>query len=95
MLYNLIRYDTWGNAREGFEVNNAFYTGQQIQVDELLTDKAINRRIGLKGYDAKGCIWEGDFGYNLYGSLKNGKYLFELRPVLTVHNGEELLAQMN
>ena len=75
MEYEVITYDVWGNARDGFEVNQAFTTGHYIEVSEETSDMAINRRLGIRGVE-----WDGEPGYVLYGTLKrNGKPALELR----------------
>lgn len=79
MQYEVITYDVWGNAREGFEVNNAFSTGRYIEVDENTSDMAINRRLGVRGVE-----WDGEPGYALYGTIKrNGMPALELRATET------------
>jgi hypothetical protein len=39
--YQVITYDVWGNAREGFEVNAAYTTDTYIEVSESTSDRAI------------------------------------------------------
>ena len=73
--YSLISYDTWGNTRDGFEVNAAHFTGQQLDLTGEETDRTINYRLGVRGVE-----WEGDPEYALYGTLKrNGMPVLELR----------------
>lgn len=73
--YNIVTYDVWGNARDGFEVNQAFYTGRTVEIDEEATDYAINRALSVRGV-----TWEGDPDYTLYGTLKrNGMPALELQ----------------
>lgn len=75
MKFEVISYDVWGNARDGFEVNQAFHTGRYIEVDENTSDAAINRRLGVQGIS-----WDGDPAYTLYGTLKrNGMPALELQ----------------
>lgn len=77
MKYEVISYDIWGNARDGFEVNQAFRTGRFIDIDANTTDRAINRRLGVQGIQ-----WDGEHEYTLYGTLKrNGMPALELQPV--------------
>lgn len=76
-VFEIISYDVWGNAREGFWVNQAFCTGQTVEVSEGDSDAAINRRLG-----SRGITWEGEIDYTLYGTLKrNGRPALELRRV--------------
>lgn len=75
MKYEIISYDVWGNARDGFEVNNAFHTGEFVELDGQESDYTINRRLGVRGV-----TWDGDPDYTLYGTLKrNGMPAMELR----------------
>jgi len=76
MRYQIITYDVWGNARDGFEVNQAFTTGRYIEIDgEHASDYAINRKLGVRGI-----TWDGEPDYTLYGTVKrNGRPALELR----------------
>ena len=79
MKYQLISYDVWGNARDGFEVNQAFTTGIYIDVSDDTSDRAINRRLGFNGLS-----WDGD-EQCLYATVKrNGMPACELRVCETV-----------
>lgn len=77
MKMEVITYDVWGNAREGFWVNNAFRTGETVEIDwDKDSDRAINRRLGIRGVE-----WEFSWG-TAYGTLKrNGMPALELRDV--------------
>lgn len=37
--YELVSYDVWGNAEDGWEVNQSFRTGHEIQVPVGASDK--------------------------------------------------------
>ena len=76
MKYQLYTYDLWGNARDGFTVNDVYRQSDIINVDENTSDRAINRRLGIHGVK-----WDGEHGYVLYGvSARNeGKPICELR----------------
>jgi hypothetical protein len=77
MKYEIINYDVWGNSHDGFEVNQAFHTGDYIELPENPSDYLINRRLGLRGV-----VWEGEMQFGLYGTVKrNGYPALELRPV--------------
>jgi hypothetical protein len=77
ITYQVINYDVWGNARDGFEVNAAYTTNDYIEVSESTSDRAINRRLGVRGIS-----WEGEQGHTLYGTVKrNGMPALELRAV--------------
>lgn len=76
-LYEVISYDVWGNASDGFEVNQAFHTGREFEIDSEATDYAINRKLGVQGV-----TWGGEPEYTLYGTLKrNGMPALELQRV--------------
>jgi hypothetical protein len=73
--YRLYTYDVWGNARDGFEVNDVYATSTHIELMEESTDYQINRLLG-----GRGIKWEGEYGYTLYGKNKrNGRPIAELR----------------
>lgn len=73
-MYELITYDIWGNAKDGFQVNQAFHSGHFISVGPNTSNAAINRRLGLHGVE-----WNGD-DFVLYGTFKrNGCPAGELR----------------
>ena len=75
--YEVISYDVWGNAREGFQVNAAYSTGRVVEIDPDATDYAINRRVGVRGV-----TWDGDPDYSLYGEVKrNGRPALEMRAI--------------
>lgn len=77
MRFEIITYDVWGNTRDGYTVNQSFHTGWHIDVDAGTSDRAINRRIGVRGV-----TWEGELEHGLYGTIKrNGKPALELRPL--------------
>lgn len=79
--YQVIIYDVWGNARDGFEVNSAYTTNNYIELSESTSDRAINRRLSVRGI-----IWEGEQGHTLYGTIKrNGMPALELRAVNNYH----------
>ena len=64
--FSLISYDVWGNAKEGWEVNNAHYTGIRIRIEIPNTD--------LKDWDAHRKAWEA-FDRRLVRKLKEAGYL--------------------
>lgn len=66
--YEIISYDVWGNARDGFEVNAAYRTGRTVEIDLEASDYAINRALGVRGV-----AWEGDPEYTLYGAIKRNR----------------------
>jgi hypothetical protein len=75
--YEVVTYDIWGNARDGFYVNAAYLSGRFVEVDEGDSDYTINRRLRIRGVK-----WSGEPEFGLYGELKrNGCPALELRPV--------------
>lgn len=49
MTYELISYDVWGNKHDGYEVNQAFHTGQHYELDPALTDENIIQALKKQG----------------------------------------------
>ena len=50
--YEIVSYDVWGNAVDGFEVNAAYLTGLEVDLNDEATDKEIIgslRRAGFIG----------------------------------------------
>ena len=77
MQYEIISYDVWGNARDGFNVNQSFHTGVLVEIPDDASDYLINRRVGARGVE-----WDGEPEFALYGTVKrNGKPVCELRPI--------------
>ncbi len=89
--YELITYDVWGNARDGFEVNDNFSQGnvsltvkaqvfnpgtKQEFIVFIPTDLQLNRLLGIRGG-----IWDGDKGTWYCDNKRNGKPICELRRV--------------
>ncbi len=76
MKYEIITYDVWGNACDGFSVNDAFHTGRLVEVPDDATDYLINRRLGVRGV-----VWDWR-DTTIYGELRrNGRPALELRLV--------------
>jgi len=44
-VYQWLSYDTWGNARDGYEVNDIRSCGTFIVISAAAPDKAVNRAI--------------------------------------------------
>jgi len=80
--YELIEYDVWGNARDGYEVNQAFRTNQFYDIDpDWNDDKLIKelKKYGLiKKRIKKSSIEIGGDEFSIYLDYK-GKPEFELR----------------
>lgn len=77
MKYEYIDYDVWGNAKNGYNVNQSFLTGYFYEIPKNASNYQINRIIGVRGV-----VYDGDPEYTLYAeSKKNRKPLFELRAI--------------
>ena len=86
--YRLWTYDVWGNAREGFDVNDRFAHGyvsikckrkdfnigtEQQFSDWEPTDRQLSRAAGFLR-----CIWEGQEGTYYAEATSNGRPIGEL-----------------
>lgn len=47
--YELVSYDVWGNAEDGWEVNQSFRTGTTIRVPKGASDKKFLSVAGIDG----------------------------------------------
>jgi hypothetical protein len=84
MVYEWINYDVWGNAEDGFEVNDKHRSGVELAIPDEATDVQIlaalreagvfNNKATTKTVDIDG---EGD-GVFYFEDAKNGKPLGEL-----------------
>ena len=85
MRYEVISYDVWGNARDGWNVNQAFYTGRFVEIPEGATNEQIVRILKDAGeirprIRTASVQIEGEEGYDLYIShAPTGRPEFELR----------------
>lgn len=85
MTYELIDYDVWGNEEEGFWVNQAFHTGQHVEVPEGATDAQLVAILVDEGHlksnvTAADIEVDGEEGHHFYfNDAKNGEPLFELQ----------------
>ncbi len=71
--YDLVTYDVWGNAKDGFEVNDAFIAERDIVIAEsyLETDAGVIkalRKLDLlkKGIKTKSLSVDGEKEHTLY-----------------------------
>ena len=76
-------YDVWGNARDGYEVNDRSASGETVVIYENDDDKTILARMrdaGLigKGVKTSGIEIDGELPWNLYFTSAKGKPLGEL-----------------
>jgi len=87
--FKLINLDVWGNKYDGFEVNNAHYTGITIELPTNFTDKQLKSALYKSGYFGRGITQakinsEGEEDYSVYVNLTANRYggckpLIELR----------------
>lgn len=78
-----VSYDVWGNEKDGYEVNDAHYTGETFELSDTLTNKGIVTSLKRQGCIKKTaknhCIKiDGEFEHSLYFEYK-GRPEFELR----------------
>ena len=72
--YTLYTYDVWGNARDGFEVNNRYHRADDIELPECPSDKDIRKALGIK----VAIETDGDDMTIYVNRASNGKPLCEL-----------------
>ena len=80
MTFEIIEYELWGNAEDGYDVNSAYHTGRYIEVSEKCTDGEILEALS-KDYelpDNVSIFGESDFTIYLEDA-EDGKPLLELR----------------
>lgn len=85
MKYEYISYDVWGNESDGYEVNQAFTTGQFVDIPADATDKDILISLIRQDFIKDSICFDavqidGEPEYSLYFEY-NGKPEFELRAV--------------
>jgi hypothetical protein len=82
--YRLISFDVWGNENDGWDVNDAHYTGINIELDEDCTDKDIVKALKKCGYlkktlKTKSVRFDGDDYCIYFSDARNSKPEGELR----------------
>jgi hypothetical protein len=85
LKYKAYTYELWGNARDGWEVNDVFYNST-IDIPETITDASDEKfynylkKIGFIPKNFKNALFsvDGESDYTLYFEYKN-KPAFELR----------------
>lgn len=79
MKFEIVEYELWGNAKEGYDVNSAYHTGRYIEVSEKCTNGEILEALN-KDYELPENV--SIFGDNEYAILledaEDGKPLLEL-----------------
>ena len=72
MKYEYISYDVWGNENDGYEVNQAFHTGEFVDIDPIASDEGIveslQEQMGFisGSIDFDELLIDGDPGFSLY-----------------------------
>ena len=66
-IWRLISYDVWGNAKDGYEVNQAFYTNDYVELPENPSNTEIVRALKHIGWikaglhvESVGIEWSGE-----------------------------------
>jgi hypothetical protein len=77
--YKLINYDVWGNKNDGWEVNDAHFTGIEIELSENFTDKELKTALYKSGFATQGILMakiscDGEPDYTLYVNLEAKAY---------------------
>ena len=94
-VYNVHPLDVWGNAREGYDVNDVLPSQGNVYIFDDATDEEIVRALKEEGFIDKGIRTksvsiDGEVGYDLYiGDARNQKPAYELRFVRPVENKKE------
>jgi hypothetical protein len=93
MKFQLWTYDVWGNAKDGYEVNDRYKSSEVIEIQvkatvhnagtphEFIayhpTDRQLSRAVGCKGLE-----WDGESDYTLYATrARDGKPMCELERI--------------
>lgn len=86
-VYTVHGLDVWGNAREGFEVNDVYPSQGTVTIYDDATTMEIVQSLKREGFiDPKirfaSVDVDGEPGYSLYiGEARTGKPVYELRSV--------------
>lgn len=79
MEYDVINYDVLGNPKDGYEVNDAHYTGLTITVNDDDTDADVIKALQNVGFLKDGLHRskfevDGDPDYTLYVNATHSRY---------------------
>ena len=86
--YRIYDYDVWGNAKDGYEVNDVFKTSYVVELSENPSDEEIIKALKKVGFlkpnfRTSSFEIEGEPGYTLYVTYNTIKmpmhYFCELR----------------
>ena len=85
VTYDVHGLDVWGNAREGFEVNDVYPSRGQVEIPEDASHEEIVRALKAEGFIDRNIHMssveiDGEPGYTLYiGEARTNKPVYELR----------------
>lgn len=90
--YEIISYDVWGNAKDGWEVNDAHRTGDFIDLPDDASDKQIRQALYRQAGFSRGILsmkieqdgsGDSESSYYLEDNSRRaaGRPFCELRPV--------------
>ena len=88
--YEIYDYDVWGNPKDGYEVNDVYSTGIEIEIPDEATDEQIIKQlknVGFlrKGLHARSFSIDGEPEYSLYVE-SNARRLGGLCPICELRN---------
>lgn len=79
MKFEIIEYEVWGNAEDGYYVNSAWHTWRYIEVSEKCTKDEILEALS-KDYELPDNVSIfGESSFSIYLEDEYGKPLLELR----------------
>lgn len=82
MLYRIFTYDLWGNARDGWDVNDV-YPGPVVRIADARIDAKVARALraaGVIGRHVRTASLDMDGDETVY-VMRRGRPVCELRPV--------------
>lgn len=85
--YRVVSYDVWGNAKDGYEVNDTYPTGLSVELPANPSDREIMQALKEVGYIKKSTrlaqlMIDGEPRFSFYvDEAKDGRPLCELRRV--------------
>ena len=85
--YTVHGLDVWGNAREGFDVNDVYPSRGRVTIPDDTTDAEVVQALKREGFiDSRirfnSVSVDGESGYSLYiGESRTGKPVYELRAI--------------
>jgi len=82
--WKIITYDVWGNEEDGYEVNQAFYSGAEIELPPEPSDEHVRSALVQAGYLRKGIQlrtldFDGDDGLIQIKRKRDGRPLLEIQ----------------